>query len=358
MLTRLAASNFRLFAELSLDLTPGINLVVGANAAGKTTVLEAAYTLGRGRSFRGEPRDLAGRAGADWTVSGTWRGDHGGERLGGIGWTAAGGLHARLDRADVPLHELAQALAVEVLEPDSHRLLEDGPAYRRRYLDWGVFHVEHRFFPAWRRYRQALRQRNAALRTGADDMQVHSWEPELAAAGEEVDACRRAQVERLRQAVRSPLRTLLGEAEVSLELARGWSADESLADSLRRHLDGDRQAGLTRQGPHRAELRMIFGDRAARHHVSRGQQKMLIAALLLAQAELVGQATGSRPLLLVDDFPAELGPPFQAALLEALRAYGGQVLLTAIEQAHALESIEKNAVFHVEHGSLRRPLRV
>jgi DNA replication and repair protein RecF len=363
--TRLAAENFRLFPAFAFEPGPGINLILGANAAGKTTLLEALYLLGRGRSFRGAATDLAGAAGARWRVVGNITAGAGGGHSVGVAWSPEG-MAVRLDQQDAGLQDLVQHVAVQVLEPDSHRLLEEGPVYRRRYLDWGVFHVEHRFFPAWRRFQRALKQRNQALHDGAADAEVCAWHQELAASGEEVQDCRLAHVERLRAPLGEAITALLGPMDWSLELSRGWPAAQSLSESLAAHLPQDRRQGRTIAGPHRAELKLKLSGRTAKHQASRGQQKLLIAALLMAQAQVVRQATGRAPVLLLDDFPAELGTPFQQALLAALAGYPGQSFLTAIEPTEALRAAVAPgpgngpgiAVFHVEHGAVSRASRV
>jgi len=347
--TRVGGSNFRLFERFEIEPQPGINLILGANAAGKTTVLEALYALGRGRSFRAGSPELLGPAGPEWLVQARARTPGQPELSVGLAWSAEG-LQIRMDQADATLQDLVRRVPVQVLEPDSHRLLDEGPAYRRRYLDWGVFHVEHRLFPAWRRYQRALRQRNHALRRGEDRAAVEAWNAELADSGETIHACRLAHVEHLRQPLALEIEALLGPMGWSLELARGWGTDQSLAEALDTHYEQDRRLGTTARGPHRAELKLQLADRSARHQISRGQQKLLIAALLLAQAQLIRARCGVEPVLLVDDFPAELGPAFQDALLASLRRYGGQVFITSIERTPALSSIEKSAMFHVEHG--------
>jgi DNA replication and repair protein RecF len=363
--TRVTGQNFRLFPEFELSPASGINLILGANAAGKTTLLEAIYALGRGRSFRGAATELAGPVQAGWTIHGMLAAT---DRPGigvGLAWDA-NGLRIRVDQADATLQELAHVAAVEVLEPDSHRLLEDGPVYRRRYLDWGVFHVEHRFYPAWRRYQRAQKQRNEALRQGLERAAVEAFNDELAAAGEEVHAYRVEHVADLHEPLQAEVRGLLGDVAWSLELKRGWSAEHALADVLRDHYDNDRRQATTVSGPHRAELKLRLEGYSAKHHASRGQQKMLIAALLLAQARLIQARTGRQPILLLDDFPAELGPPFQQHLIGALRRYGGQCFVTSIERTAALctlsenaaENGPENAVFHVEHGTVSRASRV
>lgn len=355
--TRVAGENFRLFSRFAIQPAPTVNLIVGANASGKTTLLEALYVLGRGRSFRSAAPELAGVGGPHWRVQGTVASAGAPERTLGVGWSREG-LDVNVDHGPSGIQDLVRHAAVEVLEPDSHRLLDEGPVYRRRYLDWGVFHVEHRFFPAWRRYQRALKQRNQALRDSAPLAEIEAWNPELVGAGEEVQAYREAQVESLRTPLAQQVAALLPGLEASMELSRGWSAGRSLDEALREHLEHDRRQGKTVAGPHRAELKLRLAGRSAKHQISRGQQKLLIAALLLAQAWLIADRRGVRPALLIDDFPAELGAPFQAALLSALRAYGGQVFVTAIEATAALQTVPADAMFHVEHGVVSATSRV
>lgn len=350
--TRITAENFRRLAPLDFAPGPGVNLIVGANAAGKTSLLEAIHTLSRGRSFRGTPADAAGPAGAHWTVHGSVESEAGVTKPLGVAWSGEG-LEARVDRAPASLADLAHAIPAQVLEPDSHRLLEEGPVYRRRYLDWGVFHVEHRFYDAWRRYQRALKQRNQALRTGASRAEVEAWNPELAAAGTDVHELRERHVADLRERLPAWLEQLLGPVEWSLDLHRGWGGERPLAEALADHYEGDVKLATTSSGPHRAELRLRLAGRGAKHHVSRGQEKLLIAALLLAQAQRVSEAVGEQPAILIDDFSAELGAPFQAALREALDAYGGQCFVTALDLPAAFVANAPDAMFHVEQGVVR-----
>ena len=342
-----------------------MNLLLGANAAGKTTLLEAIYALGRAKSFRGAAAEQAGSAGHHWRLHGRLAAAAGPPLAVALKWDPKG-IDLRLDQAAAGVQDLVSRIAVQVLEPDSHRLLEDGPVYRRRYLDWGVFHVEHRFYPAWRRYQRALKQRNQALRAGAGRAEVEAWNAELIVSGGEVQETREAHLDHLRTGLGATIEALLGRLDWSLDLSRGWTAGKSLEQALAEHYEQDCRAGKTVAGPHRAELRLKLAGRSAKRQVSRGQQKLLIAALLLAQARLVQERAGLSPVLLVDDFPAELGAPFQQALIGALLAYPGQCFVTSIERTAALEAVTesrgengaKNAVFHVEHGSVSATSRV
>ncbi len=353
-LNQLRAENFRLFRELSLQPHRRLNFVLGANAAGKTSLLEAIYVLGRGRSFRGSAAaELAGAAGAQWLLFGRVQAEDSAlARSLGVRWSDSQ-TEVRVDGQSDSSVGLLRAFPVQVLEPGMHRLLQEGPSYRRSFVDWGVFHVEPSYLGLWRRYRRALQQRGQLLRQNASDRELAAWEPELAEAGEAVAAMRARHLEALRAPAITLIDALLAEGSWNLELQPGWPRGIALAEALARQRSADRRAGLTQSGPHRAELRIRAGERAVKHQISRGQQKLLIAALLLAQCHEIGAVGGQHPVLLVDDFAAELAEPFQAALLGALQRYPGQVFLTAFERSGVLAQPHDASMFHVERGVVR-----
>ncbi len=352
-LVQLRASNFRLFEDLSLPLHGRLNVFYGANAAGKTTLLEALYCLGRGKSFRAStPQEMVGARSSRWTV---FARQHQAERaptLVGLQWSPEG-FDIRLNGATGSTLDLLRALPVQILEPGMHRVLQEGPTYRRSFLDWGVFHVEPRFLGLWRRYRRALKQRNQVLRQQGSDRDLSVWEPELAETGEALHTFRAIHLEKLRPAAEALTDRLLDEGRWTFELQPGWSTEDGLAAALAKGRERDRRMGLTHEGPHRAELRIKAGARAIKGRISRGQQKLLIAALLLAQCREILQQTAVPPLLLIDDFPAELAREFQASLMEAVSAYPGQVFITAFEPTEALHVGLDAAMFHVERGQVR-----
>lgn len=353
-LRQLKAENFRLLRTLDLQPDQRLNLFLGANAAGKTSLLEAVYTLARGKSFRGgTAAELAGPAGRRWLLFGrVLAGDGARVHHLGLRW-ADGSSEIRVDGRAATSLSLLQSLPVQILEPGTHRMLQDGPAYRRSFLDWGVFHVEPSFMAVWQRYRRALRQRNEALRTRGGERELAAWEPELADAGEALDRLRRTHLQQLAPAVDAQVSALLGEGEWQFELHPGWMRGTPLREALARQRAADRRLGTTQQGPHRAELRVRAGGHAVKHRISRGQQKLLIGALVLAQSEEIGRATGAHPVLLIDDFGAELAERYQSALLSALRRYPGQLFMTAFERSGALAQELPGRVFHVEQGALR-----
>lgn len=348
----LRGENLRLYRNLQIEPHRSLNLIVGDNAAGKTTLLEALFVAARGRSFRAQNLgELSGASGASWNSFIELRSETRVTKL-GIGWSRHG-LEMRLNEAkDTKLSDVVRAVPLQLIDPMAHRLLDDGPAYRRSFVDWGVFHVEHQFLGVWRRYQRALRQRNAALREGLGEKAVEAWNEELVVSGETLTQMRERHVEQSKPSFSEWARRLLGDIEVAAEWHRGWSALESFRETLDRNLAQHQKLGTTIQGPHRAELKITLGDMKAKGRVSRGQQKMLIAAMVLAQAELLIGEGVVPPILLLDDFASELAPEFQTRLAEALMAYPGQKFVTAFETPAAFTQSE-SAMFHVEQGTVR-----
>ena len=349
---------FRRFEAVELQLRPGFNLLTGDNGSGKTSVLEALHLLAHGRSFRGRVRDGLVQQGkpalhayAEWEAAGLRH--RAGLRHTGSSW------EARLDGEDVrQLGQLCAALAVVSFEPGSHALVDGGSEVRRRYLDWGMFHVEHAFMPQWRRYARALKQRNALLRQSAASGQLEAWEHELAASGEGLTQLREVYVAGLQPCLSRLLSTLLPAAGgVELSLQPGWKRQElSLADALLLARERDLALGYTTLGPHRADLRVSLRDLPGREGLSRGQTKQLALALLLGQAAHLAGLKGEWPVLQLDDLGSELDRHHQRRLLGVLADSGAQVLVTGTEPpAGLLETGVDAAMFHVEHGCLRSP---
>lgn len=354
-LSQVRAENIRALQPLVLQPDPGFNLIIGDNAAGKTSVLEAIYILSRGHSFRGsEQTEILPPQASHFQVSARSQRDGYPPESLSFYWDRKGSRVRDTVGNNMTLAEIARALPIQIIEPGSHRLVEEGPAWRRRYLDWGLFHVEPKFFPSWRRYQRALRQRNQVLRDKGPRKLVQAWDLDLAAAGEEVQTQRSSFIEQLRDRLAPYLQAMLDVGDWQLDLIRGWAADQTLAQALDAGYARDAIYGQTLHGPHRAELRLKLGSRGARHRVSRGQQKLLVSALVLAQASLVAQATHSAPILLLDDLPAELGTDFQRRLLRMLGTYPGQRFITSVELSAALTEAAPAAVFHVEHGRVER----
>ena len=342
------AEQFRCLAEVELELDPRANLFIGPNASGKTSLLEAVFFLSRGRSFRSRRRDALIR--------------HGQEAFLLAGRSEAGPavipLGVRASRKETEwrvagapadgIADLAEQFPAQVIDPEVHKLLEEGPGRRRRFLDWGVFHVEPTFLENWRRYHQALRQRNAALKQDGSDQDLAAWEQELAASGETLARQREAYLSRLSLPLSQIGKALL-DRPITLAHNRGWDGEASLIEALETGRTRDRRYRATQAGPHRGDVVVQVDDRPAKDRVSRGQQKLVAAALMLAQLDIQEQERPGRSALLLDDPAAELDAANLARLMAIVQTLPAQLWVTSL---HAeIPGLPADAkMFHVEQG--------
>lgn len=358
--TRLEIRQLRRFTQVNLAPGAGINLITGDNGAGKTSVLEALHLMAHGRSFRGRVRDGLIRSGeVALEVFVEWHeGLHTGTRKAGLRHTGQDWV-GRLDGAAVShLGELCAALAVVSYEPGSHALITGSGDVRRRYLDWGLFHVEPNFLNLWRRYVRALKQRNALLKRRGGESQLDAWDRELSDAGAPLNRERERYLEALQPyfaALTAEWAPALGAT--LLEYLPGWRRDElSLGDALLLARGRDLTTGFTSVGPHRADWRIRFGSLAGRECLSRGQAKLTALSALMAQAQHHAVRRGEWPIIALDDLTSELDRGHQRRVLDWLARSAAQVFVTGTEIPSALSSTGGMRRFHVEQGEVSQLL--
>lgn len=334
-------------------IRPGanLNIIYGRNAAGKTSLLEAIHFLARARSFlTHRSAQLIHRDASHVIVGGGIKVAGKEHRLGiqhGDGET-----RVRLDGQDIhALSESAWLLPIQVINTEAQRLLTDSPEVRRAFLNWGVFHVEPSYRSTWKRYQKALKQRNAAFRNG--DMRLAAaWEPEMSSAGERVNAQREAFLRIVLSAALETAKEWLPQTSLNWRYRPGWSTDFTLAEVLQTGRERELAQGFSLYGPHRADFKLIADGIEAEKILSRGQQKLLVAALRLALIEHWGGHGSPRPIILVDDLPAELDETHRQDLVQRLHRNNAQVFVTAIE-AEQLPDMTAADWFHVEHGVIK-----
>lgn len=352
-LARLQISHLRCIENADLALHGGINLITGDNGAGKTSVIEALHVLSHGRSFRGRVRDGLIQHGASVVrIIADWRDANASEHRAGLEHDGKQ-WQARLDGESAKtLAELASPIAMVCFEPGSHALLTGPAENRRRFVDWGLFHVEPDFLDCWRRYSRALRQRNALLKANADDSLFASWEYEMQLCGEQINVMRGSYLHRWQQALVTSTMAFLPElAAATVSFLPGWKADVALADALRLHRVRDRVLGFTGVGPHRADWRISFGRLSAREGLSRGQTKLSALACVLAQAREFASVRGHWPIVCLDDLASELDQTHQQRVVDQVVASAAQVVITATEPIPVLAALDVTR-FHVEQGEV------
>ena len=350
-LRRVQVTDFRCVQSATLELDSRFTLISGPNASGKTSLLEAIYVLGRGRSFRTRRLEHLIRRGSErFIVFGEVQSVDRTVALGVEG--SQSGIRAKLGGAKVPLAELASLLPVQIIDPEIHRLIEEGPSRRRRFLDWGVFHVEPRFVDDWQRFQQALKQRNAALKGRQPKSVTSVWDGDVARYGESLSAARARYVEMLIPPATDIARRLLG-MELSVTYRPGWSRGLTLSEALQQSWSADQECGATQVGPHRAELTVRLNDLAVKDRISRGQQKLLAAALLMAQVKLFPAGSPLQPSLLLDDPAAELDNDRLRGLIGEVASQPIQLIVTTLHPEFS-EFGTPGVQFRVEEGQVRR----
>ena len=351
-LSELSIQGVRNLRDVRIEPAPGLNLICGPNASGKTSLLEAVYILGLARSFRTtQIRHVITRGESRLRVVGRVL-QTGGRTLPLGVERSPQAVTIRIGGSSVQqVAELAGHLPLQIITPESHALLEQGPRLRRQFLDWGVFHVEHEFLRWWREYHRALRQRNHGLRAGQPDRVLSAWTPTLSAAGELITQARLRYLAQIGPRLVEYAERLF-DTRIEIGYLPGWPQGGALDDAIVGGLGQDRRVGHTRYGPHRAELTLKVEQSPAQQALSRGQQKLLVAAMRLAQVSILNETLAEPCLLLVDDLAAELDQAHRARLLELLLETRAQLFVTATE-SHLLQWEAVPAkLFHVEHGKV------
>lgn len=347
-LQSLEVTDFRCIERASLEFDSRCTFITGENASGKTSLLEAIHVLSCGHSFRSSHQELLIRRGAEYfRAVGRVSGKSGRTILGVQGSRTQTIAHIG-GQPTKGFAELAIHLPTQIIDPEVHRLLEDGPKVRRRYMDWGVFHVERLFVDTWRRYQRALKQRNAALKAKLPKSGVTLWDQELTAAGILVAEQRQKYVDAISPCVVRIAEALL-ELPVRLEHRAGWNRELDLSAAIGEAWTRDQRYGLTTVGPHRADLVVQIDGAVPKERISRGQQKLLAAALILAQIAFRVDQEGEEAILLLDDPAAELDVDNLKKLLTEVAKLRAQLVVTSLD-LRSIDQYLNGAVFHVKQG--------
>lgn len=354
-ITQLHVENFRNLASQVVPLSSKINLITGENGAGKTSLLEAIYFLGRQRSFRtAKPKTLIQQNNAYFRlIAKTANPDHhiGLERkLDGHNLSFQLRIDREPQKSPARLVSIVPTIAITA---QSFQLIDAGPAFRRSFIDYGAFHFEASFFSAWQHYQKSLKNRNAALKQKMPKAVVDSFTPQLAHSGETMHTVRKQYFEQFKPLLEKHLLSLNFPYAVTMRYAPGWNSELTLQDSFDKHFDQDYRVSHTRYGPHRADLKFDVGGGNADSRLSRGQQKTLILALHLAQIELIGTFGQSAPLLIFDDIAAEFDADKRNLVLDYLAQLNCQMFFSTTEPELFDADIRRKAsLIALENGKI------
>ncbi|KLN98120.1 DNA replication/repair protein RecF [Moellerella wisconsensis] len=357
ILSRLLIRDFRNIENADLSLASGFNFLIGPNGSGKTSILEAIYTLGHGRAFRSiQAGRVIRHEQQQFILHGrlSHMTDERGELALGLSKDRNGDNKVRIDGTDGhKIAELAKLLPMQLITPEGFTLLNGGPKYRRAFIDWGCFHNNSLFFSVWSDLKRLLRQRNAALRQVSHYGQMRHWDKEIAPLAHQISQWRTDYTAGIAEDIENTCKQFLPEFSLSVSFQRGWDKETDYSELLERQFERDKALTYTATGPHKADLRIRANGTPVEDMLSRGQLKLLMCALRLAQGEYFTRQSGQRCLYLLDDFASELDAGRRQLLAARLKATQAQVFVSAITPEQVKDMIDGNSkMFSVEHGKI------
>lgn len=358
--------NFRNLDSIVLCPSSQINFIFGQNGSGKSSFLEAIHYLGYARSFRtSKHKNVIQESKSNFSVYAQCSSPD--TKLIKLGIS-----RSKDDKVTVSVNgersnktsQLVSNLPVQIFTPQSADLVLGSPGYRRRYLDWGLFHVEQFYSSLSSRYKNVLKNKNALLRgtilnrSSNQASQTQFWDEQIIKLGNTITEHRLGLLESLQSYINHNLLQFLPEFSIEISYHRGWEKDKTLALAISEKSERDSKNGYLSVGPHKADLRIRTKGVNAVEVLSRGQLRMLVAALQLAQVQFLNSRTNKSSVFLLDDVGAELDASKRESFIDRLVESDAQLFVTAIEkeQIGFIEKYKNKKMFHVEHGHVREEI--
>ncbi|WP_068547035.1 DNA replication/repair protein RecF [Thalassotalea crassostreae] len=354
-ITKLSVNNFRNLAATNNSFDEKLNLIIGNNGSGKSSLLESIFFLGHGKSFRTTRiENLVSKEHDAFVVSAR---DDKSNQL-GVQRYKDGLFNIKINGdSKFRLSDLAKNIAVQVITPETFRLFFGGPKERRKFVDLGLFHVEHHYAELWRNFRKVLIQRNACLKNRIRGQQFDYWTTEFCQYSKQLADIRKQYIDTLSEELEPWLTILLPslKEKIRLSYSQGWAGKKDLADVLAENNERELKYGHSLFGAHKFDVSFHCDKTNIEQVLSRGQQKLFLMALTIAQASLIFNSQQVTPILLIDDIGAELDSGSRSALATAIKELNCQLFITAIDN-NALEPIipeqQGYKMFHVKHGEI------
>jgi DNA replication and repair protein RecF len=327
-LANLRVQNYRNHKDLTCTFSPSVTTIHGLNGTGKTSLLEAIYTICRGISFKASDTDIV-RETSDWYRV-DCRDDE--QKTRTYLYDNRTGKKAKqytIDNKKFARMPAQYKWPVILFTPDDLRLIDGSPARRRRYLDQLLSQLDPTYAQAVRRYERALMQRNRLLKNNATIDTLFSWDVLLSQAGAYIIAARHKYIQRINERINQQYQHIAGvdDALCVEYTANRVPSPAQLLAALQQSTERDLLIGATSVGPHRHDMIVTTRGRLASDTMSRGEIRTFILALKYIEKNLLEEQSGQKPIVLLDDVFGELDQHRQQHLLSAFS--DNQVIITS-----------------------------
>ncbi|MDO6695616.1 DNA replication/repair protein RecF [Aliiglaciecola sp. 3_MG-2023] len=361
-LDKVQIQHFRNLQNVDILPSPSLNFIFGQNGSGKSSFLEALHYLGFGRSFRTlKHKNVIQYNSIEFSIFSVVSDENNSLKLGMSRKNDDSLLVSVNGNKSNKMSELVSHVPIQIFTPQSSDLIIGSPSLRRRFLDWGLFHVEPSFIQTSQEYQKLVKQKNALLRKNTVtnryeySTQMQFWDKQIIKVGNHLTELRKAYLDSILAHINSNLLQFLPEFSVEISYHRGWEKDASFEESINKKYERDCRNGYLSVGPHKADLKLKCNGVDVSETLSRGQLRMLVAALQLAQIQHLSGQTKKSCVFLLDDIGAELDETKRESFIDKLLENETQLFITAIEKSQLLfiEKYKNKKMFHVEHGHMR-----
>ena len=357
-ITQIDVMGVRNITNISLSPFKSANFIYGVNGSGKTSLLESIYLLSRGKSFRSRDiRTVISESLSECIVHARINIRPETHMSLGLRRNVSGMLEAKKNGERIKTSsELASLFPIQVIDSSSFNLIDGSPSYRRKFLDWGVFHVEPAYASVWNKHQKALKQRNQLLRYGtANKDELNVWNAELDKLNGLVTAYRERYISNLSDSLCESLSRYDQINGIQIEYEKGWPSGKNFIDVLQDFEASDRKLGHTSHGAHKADLSITLDGVKVRDKFSRGQIKLLVYALQLAQGEIHKQNTGIACAYVLDDLPSELDEVNRELVFSHLFDLNCQFFVTGVDKLDFMSHLKEKTckMFHMEQGFIQ-----
>lgn len=352
IITQFQLSHFRNLTQLSIAPSADFNFIIGENGSGKSSLLEGIYLLSHGKAYRHHLNKKIIQYHQTQATAFAKITDF--KQAHQIGLTKFLNKENQIKidgKIGGKQTYLAHYLPIQLITPETFSLLTEGPKMRRSYLDWGCFHQFSDFTAIWHQVNRLTKQRNALLKSTNSNALFQYWDSQLIIATDQLTQFRRNYLQELTIYLKKALAVFFPELNIDIDFYAGWNQNKTYEAALLQHFEQDKIVGHTLVGAHKADLKLTVDGVFVEDRFSRGQLKLLMCALKLAQGEFYSAAKNQPCIYLIDDLPSELDQHNQKRLFDYLRPLKAQVFITALEAA-AINAfkLEKDKIFLIKSG--------